>query len=184
MSTESTPIQTFPELIPIGYVQKTIGFNGQIQVQLDTDVLDLSKYPEFLWFLQYGKPVPFLVTGFNMDAKDKLKLSLEDIASEQDAIQLKNLTCMVEASCYDDYFASVESYDYLLGYEVLDQHHGKLGIVEDVLENDHGHDNLKVIQNKQEILIPFVDAIVFEINEERKNILVSLPEGLLDLYLK
>jgi 16S rRNA processing protein RimM len=184
VNPDNSQIEIFPELIPIGYVQKTIGFIGQLLIQCDTALLNKDKYPKFLWFLQYGKPVPFKVEKLQAEANNKFKLNIEDITSGEEASSFKNLTCFVEAKICDDYFAAVETYDYLLGYTVIDNHAGILGKVEDVLENDNGHDNLVVLKDSQEIMIPFVDAIVTNINESEQKIQVELPEGLLDLYLK
>ena len=39
------------------------------------------------------------------------------------------------------------------------------------------------VVNGQEVLVPFVDEIILNIDEGKQEIQVNLPEGLLDLYL-
>mgnify|MGYP000876341197 FL=1 len=78
-------------------------------------------------------------------------MQLEDIDEEQVALALKNLTCLIEEELYDKYFETIESYDYLFGFMVIDNQDGELGLVEDVLENENGHDNLLVFHKNKEI---------------------------------
>lgn len=184
MQSSSPTYQIFPKLISIGYVQKTLGFKGQIHVQLDCPPKQNNEKPAFVWFLQFGKPVPFQVIGYQVESGGKVKMQLEDIDEEQGALALKNLTCLIEEELYDKYFETIESYDYLFGFMVIDNQDGELGLVEDVLENENGHDNLLVFHKNKEIYIPFVEPIIIKIDELNKKIYCSLPEGLINLYLK
>lgn len=176
--------QIFPKLISIGYVQRTIGFKGQIHVQLDCPPKPNSGQPAFVWFLQFGKPVPFQVIDYQVEPGGKVKMLLEDIIEEHDALALKNLTCLIEENLYDKYFETVESYDYLFGFMVIDNQDGELGIVEDVFESENGHDNLLVFHKNKEIYIPFIEPIITKIDELNKKIYCNLPLGLIKLYLK
>ena len=172
----------FPELSPIGYVQKTLGFQGEMQLTLIVNTVPNVTKPKFLWFMQYGKPVPFLVLKFEVQGHDKVHLILEDINDEQAVVQLKGLSCLIEDDVYDDYFVPIESYEYLFDFQVYDANHGFLGVVTDVMVNDNGHDNLVVVKEATEIMIPFVDHIILSIDEEQREIQVDLPEGLLELF--
>ncbi len=184
MQSSSPTYQIFPKLVSIGYVQRTLGFKGQIHIQLDCPPKHNNEQPAFVWFLQFGKPVPFQVISYKVEPQGKVKVLLEDINDEQDALALKNLTCLIEEELYDKYFETIESYDYLFGFIVIDKQDGELGMVEDVLENENGHDNLLVFYKNKEIYIPFVESIIIKIDELNKKIYCNLPEGLIKLYLK
>jgi 16S rRNA processing protein RimM len=68
----------------------------------------------------------------------------------------------------------------LIGCVVVDGRTGQqVGLVEEI-ESAGGPELLKVVGEK-EVLIPFARAICREIDIERKEIRVELPEGLLDL---
>lgn len=176
-------MKVFPDLTQIGYVQKTFGFNGQVSLNLEVELLDLKKFPKFLWFMRFGKPVPYFVVDYKIQKDKSVILSLEDIQEEEEAVHLKGLSCMTEEKEYDTYFQAEESYDYLMGFSVKDQEAGFIGNIVDVLENHNGHDTLQLDFNGQEVLVPFVDKIILEINELKKEIQVQLPDGLLNLYL-
>lgn len=183
MSSEELHITGFPALRSVGYVQRLVAYQGQVQIYLDYDLLNLDKFPSYVWMLQYGKPVPFKVVDHQAHTANEQRLFLEDITDEESAKRYKNLSVLVEIEQFSKYFEDTVSYDYLIDYRVSDKTQGPLGEVIDVLINDNGHDNLVVNYRDQEVIIPFVEAIILSINEEAHTIDVDLPEGLLDLYL-
>lgn len=171
------------ELIKIGFIQKNQGFQGQLKLSLSALLLKKNKFPSFIWMYQWGKPVPFFVTQCKWQDEKSALIYLEDVNTEQEANKLKNETCFVSEADYEQFFEAHPSYDYLLDLVVVDKTDGQLGFIVEVLENDNGHDTLVVQHPKGEILIPFVDEMIVEIDEEQGQVLVDLPEGLLDLYI-
>jgi len=184
MNSEELHIESFPPLRSVGFIQRLVGYEGQLQVVLDHPLLDPDRFPLFVWILQYGKPVPFQVINHQMHSENEYRIYLEDVRSEERAQVLKNSTVLVEIEQLPLYFEPLASYDYLIGYQVIDAIHGILGQVRDVVINENGHDNLIVEHKEIEIIIPFVDAIIQAIEEDNQKILVKLPDGLLDLYFE
>ena len=74
--------------------------------------------------------------------------------------------------------------DDIEGYEVVDSRLGDLGKVKEV--NDATANVLLVVDTPDgdELLVPFVDEFVEEIDQDNKRIVVSLPEGLLEINSK
>lgn len=68
----------------------------------------------------------------------------------------------------------------LIGCRLLDPGRECLGVVTRVLRIS-GNDQLMVQNNDVEYMVPLAAAICREISIERKEILVELPEGLIDL---
>lgn len=69
----------------------------------------------------------------------------------------------------------------LIGCRVLDKKTGReIGIVDEVLDPG-GSLLLQVMGTGGEILVPFVEEICWEVSEDRREIRVSLPEGLEEL---
>jgi 16S rRNA processing protein RimM len=66
------------------------------------------------------------------------------------------------------------------GYIVTDPKIGKIGIAKTVLNFQENY-LLQVFDNNREILIPVNEFNIGEINDTKKTIQVSLPEGLLEL---
>lgn len=68
----------------------------------------------------------------------------------------------------------------LLGYSVTDKKSGMIGTVEEVLENEM-QQTLLIKKDIHEILIPLVKEFIVKIDKKNKNILLKIPEGLMDL---
>ena len=66
----------------------------------------------------------------------------------------------------------------VIGYAVYDKGL-KIGVVENILETS-AHDILEIrtLDNK-EIMVPFIDVFVTEIDDNNKNIFISLIEGMI-----
>jgi 16S rRNA processing protein RimM len=69
----------------------------------------------------------------------------------------------------------------LIGLEAVDESRGSLGVVEDVLETG----GVELLQIREtggaEILVPFAEGIVTEVDVESGFVRLRAPEGLLDL---
>lgn len=175
-------MKIFPNIEEIGFIQKSHGFDGLIKLQLNVELLGKA-FPKFIWVKQYGKPVPFLVLNYNIIDNTTVIVKIEDINDETKANQLKNEVFYCEEENYNDYFIPLDSYEYLLGIIVNDKEIGKLGEIINVLENENSHATLVVDYKTKEIMIPFVDEFILEINEELGTMEVNLPNGLIDLFI-
>ena len=69
----------------------------------------------------------------------------------------------------------------LLGYQVISDGE-KLGQVEEVIEQPH-QVLLTIRKEGKEVLIPLHEESLLSVNHDRKEVVVQLPEGLLDVYL-
>ena len=72
-------------------------------------------------------------------------------------------------------------YNYLVGFEIDDIHHGKLGKILDV--DPSTINTLFIIerQGAENLLIPAHEEFILGIDQEKRLITVELPEGLLNL---
>ncbi|MCX7746520.1 MAG: ribosome maturation factor RimM [Clostridia bacterium] len=68
----------------------------------------------------------------------------------------------------------------ILNSEVFEENGNRLGILTDILET--GSNDVYVVKNEtgREILIPALKSVVKEISIEKKTMIVTLPEGLVD----
>jgi 16S rRNA processing protein RimM len=68
----------------------------------------------------------------------------------------------------------------IIGCSVVKKNGEKIGSVKDLLCIKN-NDLLVVEKRKREILVPFTKSICLKVNLKRKEIIVDLPEGLLEL---
>lgn len=70
----------------------------------------------------------------------------------------------------------------LLGSTVIDDELGEIGILKDIIQTG-ANDVLAVRrEKKRDLLIPFLNQVVYEVQAENKKIFVRLPDGLYDIY--
>ncbi|MCB0509315.1 MAG: 16S rRNA processing protein RimM [Bacteroidetes bacterium] len=170
-----------PDLVKIGYIQKIHGFKGQMKVYLDYLSKQQKKHLNFIWIFQYGKPVPYKLELWKEIEERSILIELSDIRSDQEALPLRNLEIYCEEALFEQYFEEEESYDYLINMLVKDEYLGEIGPIIEVVENENSHANLMVNYQGKEVLIPFVDEMILDINEKKGIVHTNLPDGLLEL---
>ena len=169
------------EAFYIGYITKTKGLKGEVQLYFEFDAyedLDL----DVIFADMNGKMVPFFVESHKLYPNSTGLFYFEDIdhIDKAQALLKKKmylpLTKMPERG-EDDF-----TYNDLNGFMVTDETHGELGEILEV--NEYPQQFVAtVLYQEKEILFPLNEDMIVEIDEDEKTLLVDLPEGLLDLYL-
>jgi 16S rRNA processing protein RimM len=174
------------ETYQLGTIIKPHGLRGQVSVHLDVD--DPAAYKKlktvFLAFpVAPNKLVAHAVEKIQPQNGDRVLLKLKGIERIEEAEPLRNaklylpLTELPELEDDQFYFHDV------IGFTVVDENLGELGVVENFYELPQ-QDVLAMRYQGQEVLVPVVDELVSHADMAERKIFVSLPEGLLDVYLK
>lgn len=165
----------------LGYVLKTHGVQGEVTFVLDVDEPEIYKGLESVFIEINGKLVPFFIDNIQIQ-KNKAIVKLEDINSLQKAqnlvgnelfLPLENLPELEEDQFY---------YHEIVEYLVVDEKLGNLGKITNVYEMPH-QDLIAMQYQEKEVLIPITDEIVTGIDHQKKELYVTLPDGLLEIYL-
>lgn len=170
---------TKDEIFPIGQINKPHGVNGEMSFSFTTDVFDTEEAPFVIFEIQ-GIFVPFFIAEYRFKSNETALIKLEGIDSDEKARAFAGLTVYLPKK----YLGMVEDteieLDYFVGFLLIDQQVGELGIISEV---DQTTENALFVIQKQddELLIPVGDDYIVEIDHDNKKIVVSLPEGLLDL---
>lgn len=166
----------------LGKIIKTFGNKGQVMVHLDVD--EPSDYLELesVYLDLHGERIPFFIDSIELKNNHKAIVGFEDYNTVAEAEALKGLEIYLPLTelpaLADDQFYFHE----ITGFRVVDDTHGDIGIVEDVLDLPH-QSMFQIKFEGKEILIPIVDEIVHDIDKAQKIIYISAPEGLIDIYL-
>ena len=75
-----------------------------------------------------------------------------------------------------------EATNELVGFSVEDYEKGDIGLVSGILETAQ-HPVLEIDFDDKLILVPWVDAIVKEVDMDARAIKIEAPDGLIDLYV-
>ena len=125
--------------------------------------------------------IPFFISHLQISGKKGI-LHLRDINSKDQADELKSCTLLLPLDLLPKLEDGQFYYHEIIGYEIVDQTKGKLGIVEDVITGGN-QDLISMKYKSKEVLIPVNNEIVSHADHKQKKVYVNLPEGLLAIYL-
>lgn len=118
-----------------------------------------------------------------MHKGDFLRTKFEDIDSEEDADEIIGCEVYLPLSLLPKLEGNKFYYHEIEGFEVEDTRLGFIGTI--VRINDSNAQPLFEIDYKgTEILVPMIDHFIIEVNRKDKKLVLTTPEGLVDLYLK
>ena len=168
------------DVIKIGQFAKPHGVKGEIALVTQSDVLDESGSPYIICEIE-GILVPFFIEEYRYKSDSVILLKLEDINDEIAASEFtgRDVYYPLDEMNGDD--VGDVTWDNFIGYLVTDEVVGELGMITDVDESTLNV-LIKIDHQGVELLIPAVEELIIAIDSEKKQMKVSLPEGLLDLY--
>ena len=152
------------KLVEIGKFQKTHALKGELNAILDIPE-EYVKDGNPLIIETDGIPVPYYAESIRGKGTTSFLIKLEGVDSVEDAAEFVNSAILVPRDELQDYVGDV--------------------MLEDDLEQDRytTENELMVVRtpDDEEIYIPLADEFIIDINEERREIHTSLPEGLVSL---
>lgn len=163
----------------IGYISKTHGLKGHVTLRLKEDIfIDEEKITSIFLDIN-GSQVPYFIEEIKSVNQGYL-VKFEGI----DMIELSKKLIGKTAYCLEDFITEdEESLKYFIGYTVIDSKHGNIGTVVDI---DDKTENVVITiahPSGAEIILPFNDDLLNEIDDDLKTIDLNAPEGLIELYL-
>ena len=168
------------EIIKIGHFTKPHGIKGELSLVTDLDVFDRVDDPCVICDMD-GIYVPFFVDSYRYKTDTVVLVKLEDVDSEDEARTFMGKEVYFPKDAVsDEDLEGDASWDAVIGFSVKDVHKGFIG---DIVDVDDSTINvlLRVDHDGKEVLIPAVDELIVNIDQDAENITVDLPEGLLEL---
>lgn len=169
------------EYFKIGKIAGTHGVDGKVVIKhslgrkcdfKDTGAIFMEERKDaFLpWFIISAKAV----------SEEETMLNLEGIDSKETARKFLQKEIWL---AQDDFkrLAATTAPISLLGFEIV-ENEISLGIVEEVIEQPH-QVLCKIIYREKEAWIPIHSETLDHIDQKKKRVTVSLPDGLLDVFL-
>ena len=162
-----------------GFIIKPHGLKGSVTAKIKVAPRVFPKSGEVLFLERNGQAVPFLIESISAKG-DLLYIKLDGINTPEQAESLKKSIILLPREMEPKH--SPDSSERMVGYEVVDELSGLLGIVTEVLASGT-QETLCIKGEKNEILIPFViPQVVYKINHGERKIFTRCPEGLLALF--
>lgn len=165
----------------IGYVTKTKGLKGEVQIYFEFDDYEALEL-DVVFAEMNGKMVPFFIESHKLYPNQTGLFYFDDIDHIDKAQTLVKKKIYLPLSKMPERDEDDFTYNDLKGFIVTDEIHGELGEI--IAINEYPQQFVATLMHKEkEILFPLNEDMIVEIDEETKTLLVDLPEGLLELYL-
>jgi len=169
------------ECFHLGYVIKPHGVKGEVQIFLDSDNPDYYKKLESVFLEINQKLVPFFVGQIQISNNIGI-VKFEDVHSFDEAEDLIAANLYLPLSFLPALDEGQFYYHEVIGYTVKDEQLGIIGEVEDIVTFPK-HEIFIFRYEGKEVLAPLNEQVVRKVNHPEKILEVSLPDGLLDVYL-
>ena len=167
----------------LGKITKPYSFKGEVVLWMDVD--DSAPYGsvDTLWLPQQDILVPYAVESLRRN-KDRFVVRLADVNSEAAAKQLSGKDVWLpldEMAPMEDgkfYFHEVQ------GWTAIDRSSGEAVATIVHVVDQGAYPMLEVeFDNGNQGFIPLPDHVKVDVKREEQQLVLDLPEGLLDVYL-
>lgn len=169
----------------VGKIVNTHGIRGEVRVISRTDFPELrfSEGSELTVFQEGKSAETVKVAGWRQHKQFDL-LTFENIDNVNEAEKYKGSLLKIHRNQLQADELETDEYYYhdIIGLSVITDGGEELGVIKEILTP--GANDVWVVQKEKgnkEILIPYIEEVVKEINLEDKKVIITPMEGLLDL---
>ena len=165
------------EVYKIGRLGKAHGIKGEVTMQVDDDIFDLTE-AEYLVLELDNIMVPFFIEEYFFKSDTQAIIKFEGIDTQERARELANTDVFFPISIMEEYNRNAGgeeralSYPMLVGYMVNDI--GRVAYLDNQTENI-------MFELEDGTLIPASEELIEDIDIENKQIKMTIPEGLLEI---
>ena len=164
----------------VGFFRKTHGVSGDLVLEYEHQFeYSIENADRFFVELE-GLLVPFFIVedGFRFKTENSAILTFDGVESEKYAKRMVGSSVFLfknEIIVMSDELSDSE----LVAYLLVDEKLGKIGNIDEV-DNYSGNIVFTVNFNGKELLVPFNEDFLLDIDKQNKIIKLRLPEGLFD----
>ncbi|MEG1546379.1 MAG: ribosome maturation factor RimM [Bacteroides sp.] len=172
------------EVYKIGQIGKPHGVKGEMSFTFTDDVFDRVECDYIVCRID-GIFVPFYVEDYRFRSDTTALLKLEGIDTTDQTRAFTNVDVYFpkKYACRAEEEDERElTWNVFVGYTVTDTVHGLLG---DIVEVDNSTVNTLFVVDREgeELLIPAQESFIVKMDNKKRKMLVTLPDGLLHLDL-
>ena len=164
----------------IGKIAATFGVKGELVLKHHLGKKTALKGLEALFIeTQKDELLPYFITSAKIKSPDEIYIALDGIDSKETAQQLLQKQVWLTEEEFHKHSAKAAPIS-LLGFHIIDNGND-LGEILEIIEQPHqllGRINWK----GKEALIPLNEQFLHKVDKRKKQVLVELPEGLLEVF--
>ena len=169
------------EYFKIGKLVAAFGLKGELILQHNLGKKTSLKGLQAI-FIEERKQsfIPYFIEEARIKSNEELYLKIEGISNREAAIKITQKEVWIPEPDFKKFSAKSSPIN-LLGYEVIEGERA-LGKILEVIEQPHQILCRLQIEGK-EVLIPLHENTIKKIDAKKRQVIVELPEGLLEIYL-
>lgn len=164
----------------IGFFRKAHGVHGELILEIEEQFEYSVEETDYFFVELEGLLIPFYIAdeGLRFRSSKSVILKFDWVDSESYAKRfIGNSAFLYKTDIIDEQEQNISSLD---GFLVTDSNLGKIGTIKRV-DDYAGNIVFTVSYNDKELLIPFHEEMLIDLNEEDKSITLILPDGLIDI---
>lgn len=168
------------ELIAIGKISSTYGYEGVVKIQPLTDFPGRFNNIRSIRVNRHGKIEELTVENVKPYGNNTILLKFGGIDSKEQAGEYRGALLMVPEN---EVYPLPEGYYYhfqLIGMQVYDTEKGLLGELKQIIET--GANDVYVVQGDKygEVLIPAIKEVILDVDTANQKMQIHLLPGLID----
>jgi 16S rRNA processing protein RimM len=172
-----------PQIREVGVVSRIRGLQFQMVVKVTKALPQNISTLQYLYIEIDALPTPFFIKEIKMVHSQEFNVILHDMNNELAKECVNNKVYLpVKKNKEPKQLPSFDDNSSLKGVEVFDKEHGRLGVITEILKLPQ-QELIQIIENKIEILIPFVEDFIEHFDSKQNQLFLKCPPGLLDIYL-
>ncbi len=166
----------------LGYVKKTNGVQGAVELQLDVDDPVKYKKKESMLLMIKNSLTPFFIEQFSVRPKTVL-VKFKGVQSATEAELLIGTSVYLPLTDLPPLKGKNKFYYHeVIGFTAIDINLGKIGIIKDIVDLT-AQPVIQIMAGEKEILVPLIDEFIVEVNKTNQEFTLNTPEGLVHMYL-
>ncbi len=171
------------ECFYLGKIGKSFGYKGEMHIYLDVDKpSDYSSLKSVFVKTARGL-VSYTIERITISANRSTILFSGLTAPEMPEAQaLVGKELYLPLSMLPVLEGNKFYYHEVKGYKVVDETHGGIGVLKEILDNGPQPLMSVISPQNKEILIPLVDEFIVSLDRSTKSLHIKAPEGLIEFY--
>ena len=166
----------------LGTIVGKYSFKGEILVKTDTDNINSYTSLSNIFIDIDNRLIPYFVNKCLVHKSSLLRFNLEDVSDEQFANSLLRKKIYLPLKLLPNLDGNKFYYHEVIGFTIKEQSGKKIGILQSV-NNQTPQALFEILDNKERlILVPVHDDFIAKVDKKSSEIILILPDGLLDVY--
>lgn len=169
------------EFLNVGKIVNTHGIRGEVRVISQTDFPEerYRKGQRLTLFRENKAPLELTVAGHRKHKNFDL-LTFEGYPTINDVEPLRDGILKVSKDELSELTENEYYYHEIIGLTVIDEQARELGKIKEILSP--GANDVWVVQRKgkKDALIPYIESVIKQIDLDKGEVHIEIPEGLLD----